>query len=145
MRKKLDITAAEMRELREQGFSNHDIAKMLDISYATVLRYIGKQNCRMERLAAFAEDEPCKTAEKQDEPQEVLPKYDPKPCIEYFDIGQNPVCLNHKDRCVLIRGDVGDMRYEGAIRIKFDDVPALVQFLAWAMRTRMEATDESIR
>lgn len=144
MRKKLDITAAEMRELREQGFSNHDIAKMLDISYATVLRYIGKQNCRMERLAAFAEDEPCKTAEKQDEPQEVLPKYDPKPFIEEYNLGNFSARLYNAERFVAIMSNEKDV-YGASIKIGFDNIPDLVQFLAWAMRTRMEATDESIR
>lgn len=144
MRKKLDITPSEMRELREQGLSNHDIAKLLDISYATVLRYIGKQNCRMERLAAFAEDEPCKTDEKQDEPQEVLPKYDPKPFIEEYNLGNFSVRLYNAERFVAIMSNEKDV-YGTSIKIGFDNIPDLVQFLAWAMRTRMEATDESIR
>lgn len=144
MRKKLDITPSEMRELREQGLSNHDIAKLLDISYATVLRYIGKQNCRMERLAAFAEDEPCKTDEKQDEPQEVLPKYDPKPFIEEYNLGNFSVRMYNAERFVAIMSNEKDV-YGASIKIGFDNIPDLVQFLAWAMRTRMEATDESIR
>lgn len=144
MRKKLDITAAELRELREQGLSNHDIAKMLDISYATVLRYIGKQNCRMERLAAFGENKPCKTEEKQDEPQEVLPKYDPKPSVEEYNLGKFYIRLYHNERHVAIASNVNDA-FGATALIGFDDIPDLVQFLAWAMRTRMEATDESIR
>lgn len=43
MRKKCDVTASEMLEMRNQGLSNKDIANCLDISYATVLKYIGKQ------------------------------------------------------------------------------------------------------
>ena len=43
MNRKIYVTAAEMLELRDQGLSNHDIAKSLDISYQTVIRYIGKQ------------------------------------------------------------------------------------------------------
>lgn len=50
---KIGVTPGEMLELREQGLSNHDIAKELDISYQTVVRYIGKQGRRMEGLAAF--------------------------------------------------------------------------------------------
>lgn len=42
MKRKLQITASEMLEMRKQGMSNHDIAKSLEISYPTVLRYIGK-------------------------------------------------------------------------------------------------------
>lgn len=41
--RKIYVTASEMMELRKQGMSNHDIAKSLDISANTVLRYIGKQ------------------------------------------------------------------------------------------------------
>lgn len=55
MRRKIDVTAGEMLELREQGLSNHDIARCLDISEQTVRRYIGKQDGHMERLAAFAD------------------------------------------------------------------------------------------
>lgn len=55
MRRKIDVTVGEMLTLREQGLSNHDIARSLDISVQTVRRYIGKQNGRMENLAAFAD------------------------------------------------------------------------------------------
>jgi predicted transcriptional regulator len=42
------VTAAEMLRLREHPYcmSNAQIAKQLDISYQTVLKYIGKQNAR---------------------------------------------------------------------------------------------------
>ena len=43
MRRKINVTASEMMELRKQGMSNYDIAKSLDISGATVRRYIGTQ------------------------------------------------------------------------------------------------------
>ena len=43
MRRKIDVTPSEMLEMRAEGMSNHDIAKSLDISYATVVKYIGKQ------------------------------------------------------------------------------------------------------
>ena len=43
MAKKLEVGVSEMLELREQGFSNREIAEMLDISYPTVHTYIGKQ------------------------------------------------------------------------------------------------------
>ncbi len=56
MRRKIDVTAAEMLTLREEGLSNHDIAKSLDISVNTVRRYIGAQGCHMERLEAFRDD-----------------------------------------------------------------------------------------
>lgn len=58
MGRKIYVTAAEMLELRKQGMSNHDIAKSLDICYATVLNYIGKQDGKMEGLAAFKDAPP---------------------------------------------------------------------------------------
>ena len=45
-----EITAQEMLRLREEELlSNHEIAAKLDISYQTVLRYIGKQNGRSKK------------------------------------------------------------------------------------------------
>lgn len=67
MRRKIDVTAAEMLTLREEGLSNHDIAKSLDISEQTVRRYIGAQGCRMERLEAFRDDDPQKKNENRGE------------------------------------------------------------------------------
>ena len=55
MRRKIDVTVGEILTLREQGLSNRDIARSLDISVQTVRRYIGKQDGRMENLAAFAD------------------------------------------------------------------------------------------
>lgn len=45
MRKKLrdDINEAELLSMRDEGMSNQEIAESLDVSYATVLRLIGKQ------------------------------------------------------------------------------------------------------
>ena len=65
-RRLTDISKSEMLRMREQGMSNRDIAKCLDIHYATVYNYIGKQGKRMENLAAF--NEPKK--EKVELPQE---------------------------------------------------------------------------
>lgn len=44
MRRKLDVTASEMLELRRQGYDNKQIAEQLEVSYATVWRYIGKSD-----------------------------------------------------------------------------------------------------
>jgi transposase len=65
MYRKIYVTASEMLEMRKQGMSNHDIAKSLDISVHTVLRYIGKQGERMENLAAFA-DPPARKKRKKE-------------------------------------------------------------------------------
>ena len=54
MRRKLSITPGEILALREEGMSNHDIAAKLDISVATVYRYIGKQHKRMNGQKHFA-------------------------------------------------------------------------------------------
>ena len=70
MARKLGISKSEMLRMREQGLSNRDIAKCLDIHFATVYNYIGPQGKRMDNLAAF--DEP--------KPQEVeTPKAEQKP------------------------------------------------------------------
>lgn len=58
MARKIGITRGEMLELRKQGLSNADIANVLEISKATVFRYIGGQGCHMESMAAFSEAKP---------------------------------------------------------------------------------------
>ena len=55
MARKIGVSKSEMLRLREQGLSNTDIANVLEISKATVFRYIGGQGGRMENLAAFSE------------------------------------------------------------------------------------------
>lgn len=50
MRRKLDVTYDDMMQLRLKGYSNKDIANMLEISVPTVRRYIGKQGCHMESV-----------------------------------------------------------------------------------------------
>ena len=74
MRRKIDVSASEMMELRREGLSNKDVAEVLDISVQTVRKYIGNQGCRTERLAAFAdkgkktvEEEICETKKTNDE------------------------------------------------------------------------------
>lgn len=52
---RIGVSKSEMLELRKQGYSNKDIANLLEISAATVFRYIGGQGCRMESMAAFKE------------------------------------------------------------------------------------------
>lgn len=44
MRKRLEVTASEMLELRRQGYDNKQIAEQLEVSYVTVWRYIGKSD-----------------------------------------------------------------------------------------------------
>ena len=73
MAKKVGVTRNEMLELRKQGLSNRDIANVLEISNATVLRYIGPQGGRMSNLAAFEDAKPTKMAIPQGEAK-VTPK-----------------------------------------------------------------------
>lgn len=143
MSQRIGITASEMLTMRESGMSNRDIAKSLDISYATVVNYIGKQGRRMEGLAAF-KDAPPKKEEAKEEVKPVIPKYEPKIASESFDLKCGTVKLSYDKRCVIIKtkkrlcesASLSAVTFDPVI--EFDDVPDLVQFLAWAMRERME-------
>lgn len=140
MYKKICVTPSEMRTMREEGMSNHDIAKSLDVSYNTVVRYIGKQPGRMERLAGFRDD-PVKIEKKAEvtEMATVMPRYNPKPIKEAYVIGEARITLNN---------DVETMYVEdgaGTAYIKYADIPELAVFLAWAMRERMEAIPDEVR
>ena len=57
-KKKLGVSKSEMLQMREQGLSNRDIAKLLEIHIATVYNHIGPQGGRIENLAAFDEPKP---------------------------------------------------------------------------------------
>lgn len=131
--RKIYVTAAEMLELRKQGLSNHDIAKSLDISYPTVLKYIGKQDGKMEGLEAFKDAKPLKE-EQEEAVKPMIPKYEPKPIVEKYVVGDACVVLDGSSRIVTIGSEYGESTFA------YDSVPDLVQFLAWAMRTRMEVT-----
>lgn len=133
MGRRLMITAGEMLEMRKRGMSNHDIAKSLEISVPTVLRYIGKQGKKMDGLAAFNDTKPTKKEEAKAEVKPVIPKYDPKPVFEQFQIGECIVELDRLTRIVTI-----GTKECGDIEIPYANIPDLVQFLAWAMRERME-------
>lgn len=70
MAKRIGVSRNEMMELRRQGLSNSDIASVLEISKATVFRYIGGQGGRMDNLAAF---------DKPKSKEVATPKEEPKP------------------------------------------------------------------
>lgn len=129
MKRKLQITASEMLEMRKQGMSNHDIAKSLDISYPTVLRYIGKQGGHMEGLDAFKDAPAPKKEEAKEEVKPVIPKYEPKAVEEIYMVGEYRVVLDNESRVFII---------DDGIYFRYEQIPDLVQFLAWAMRERME-------
>ena len=123
MKKKLEVTPAEMLELRAQGMSNHDIAKSLDISMSAVYRYIGSQGVRMERMQAFADDKPVKPKPKA----EPTPAYQPDVISATYRISDEIIAeIEHNPtRITLERGD-------GAITITADEAATLTQFLVWA-------------
>lgn len=47
---KIDVSVSEKLQLREDGYSNKDIARLLEISLPTVYKYIGKQRKHMESM-----------------------------------------------------------------------------------------------
>lgn len=51
MRRKLldDLSISELKQMREDGMTNQEIADSLDVSYMTVLRVLGKQPDSMAR------------------------------------------------------------------------------------------------
>lgn len=120
-----------MLQLREQGYSNIDIAASLDISVATVRRYIGKQDGHMESFAAFKNTPPRQKMEKETEDVPVLPKYNPKPSKEEYVLCDYSIELNNDDRLLTVSAASGDTVFA------YEDIPDIVQFLAWAMRERM--------
>lgn len=60
MAKRIGVSKSEMLRMREEGLSNRDIAKCLDIHVATVYSHIGPQGGRMDNLAAFDDPKPTK-------------------------------------------------------------------------------------
>lgn len=108
MSKKLGVSKSEMLELRNSGLSNDDIANVLEISRATVFRYIGPQGGRMEKLAAF---------EAPKEKEEETPMEEVKPTPRAVDTltvayeilrsanGTFRAEVDHEDKCVIIGGN----------------------------------------
>lgn len=131
MNRKVMVTPSEMRTMRENGMSNHDIAKSLDISYQTVLRYIGKQDGHMQSYDAFKDN--AKKEEKKEMVQvaTVMPKYNPKPIREAYEIGETKITLNNNGKTMCVEDGAG------TAYITYDSIPELVKFLEWVMRERM--------
>lgn len=71
MARKIGVSKSEMLRMREEGLSNRDIARCLEIHPATVYNYIGPQGGRMEGLAAFDEPKPQKVETPTEEPKAV--------------------------------------------------------------------------
>ena len=127
--RRIDITPSEMMELRNQGYSNKDIANMLDISHETVRKYIGNQGCRMSGLAAF-KDKP-KKKEVQVPAEAVTPPYVPKVMLEEYLIGEADV---EKAILAKINHDAEKVSLDsvhGTITFTYEQLRELMQFLVW--------------
>lgn len=139
MYQKIVVTSAEMLRMREEGMSNHDIAKSLDIAYSTVLRYIGKQGRKMEGLQAFKDDPPKRKEERKEETMKTA-KYSPKPVKEAYELDGARITLHNDTKMLCV-----ESKTAGGVGISYDSLPELVEFLAWVMRERMEETPDEVR
>ena len=63
MSNKIELSVSELMQYRNDGYSNKDIARILDISVATVYNYIGKQGCRIPSATASFIRKPKKAEE----------------------------------------------------------------------------------
>lgn len=138
MRRKIDVSASEMMELRREGLSNKDIAEVLDISVQTVRRYIGAQGCRMERLAAFAdkgkkkpvEEESCETKKQMTKPKYV-------PTRETYKVGEMGIVIDTAERAISVMED------GSRIMLTYEQAAELVEFLAWVGREKCQTGVEN--
>ena len=63
MKRKIELSVSELMQMRNDGYSNKDIARILDISLPTVYKYIGKQGCHIPSATASFMSKPEKVAE----------------------------------------------------------------------------------
>lgn len=134
--KKVEVSAAEMMEMRREGLSNADIAELLEISVQTVRNYIGNQGRHMERLAVFADKRKKKQPEAEEEIRETKkqmtkPKY--VPVCEAYKFDGMEIDVRADDRTITIK--------KGCVfvTLEYDQAAALVEFLAWAGREKCQA------
>ena len=123
---RIGVTASEMLELRKQGYSNRDIANMLDICTQTVRNYIGRQDGRMDNLEAFKDKpKPEKAVAASAEP--AIPTYVPKVTSARYKVSDElDVEIDHVGETLCIETINSD------ICITLDEARELVRFLAWA-------------
>ena len=88
----------------------------------------------MESLEAFKDTVPTEKKKAEEAVKPAIPKYVPKAYREWFEIGKFDFEVNP---CAKV---IGIAKGECCLTVGFADVPDLVQFLAWAMRERMEAS-----
>ena len=134
-RKLTDITKSEMLRMREQGLSNRDIAKCLDIHPATVYNYIGKQGKRMENLAAFNEPKKEKVetpTEEQKAPPKVVDSLEMVYEIVKSADGTYRAELDYESKCISIFDSI----------IEFDQLAELATFII-GLTSRIQSKGET--
>ena len=123
-RRKIGVTAAEMMQLRNEPYclSNKEIAKRLDISYLTVLKYIGKQN--------GGESDIFKKRTDQAPAPDSTSK--PEPPAKVWDTAQSLTRLAHGDRSWLVDTYRQQVELERPIRIlEAADIHSLINELTY--------------
>ena len=122
-----DVSVSELMGMRESGMSNKEIASALDISYQTVLRFIGKQPSSLR---------------KQPEPRAIMEAPKPQP--------ETPeACLIVEDRTVSLTGMFGSYRIpaqckcvqvssgEGSLSVPFEKIGEFIDELT-AIRRNLD-------
>lgn len=106
-----DISVSEMEQMRLDGMSNREIADALDVSYTTVLAYIGKQPSGMRKYSKYTDD------------VEIIPS-----------VVEAPACLVMQNKVIELHGLVGtyeinckqqhvDVMYgETVLRLTFEEM-----------------------
>ena len=123
-RRKIGVTPAEMMQLRNEPYclSNKEIAKRLDISYPTVLKYIGKQNGTEPEIFKKQTEQ----APTPDSPSK------PEPSAKVWDTAQSLTRLAHGDRSWLIDTYRQQVELERPIRIlEAADIRSLINELTY--------------
>lgn len=134
-RRKIGVTAAEMMQLRNEPYclSNKEIAKRLDISYLTVLKYIGKQNGGESDIFK-------KRTEQAPSPASTSK---PEPPAKVWDTAQSLTRLAHGDRSWLVDTYRQQVELERPIRIlEAADIHALINELTYLDQLHERARKE---
>lgn len=122
-----EVSMSELLHMREDGMSNHEIAKALDVSYQTVLRMIGKQpsSLRKPAVRGFAMPVNASPVPEKEEPE---------------------ACLAVLGRSVSLKGDAGEYSLDcgadvlvikldgGILYVPFRKIEGLINELAAIQR-----------
>lgn len=118
-----DVSIGEMLKMREQGMTNHDIAKSLGCNYVTILRYIGKQPKGLDRIKAFTE-EPAKPVQEISSEK----RWKPRLKVEHETVSAYGITAEIDYSCESVKT---------AIDISFSAIPDLVS-MALELARRIE-------